>query len=220
MDVQLLEERLGYTFSNKIYIENALTHPSTRTNNEFQRLEFLGDAVLEFCISIYLYVNFPDVNEGELTLYRSLIVKKSSLLKIANNLQLEQFIKFNVTDNFVIPKSVLSDAVESLIGGIYLDTGNDMTKTYEIIIKLFHPLLEELFGITQKYDYKSLLQQNCHKKGLPDPIYNLVKTSVLKNKSIFEVAVEIDSKIVGYGVGRTIKEAQQNAAKVALENNQ
>lgn len=210
-----IEEKLGYKFSNKQYLENALTHPSVTPNNEFQRLEFLGDAVLNLCVSTYLYNNFPDLNEGELTLYRSLIVKKSSLLKVSNNLGLEHFIKFNGSMNTEIPKSVLADAVEAIIGAMFLDLG-DITKLYDIVINLFYPLFDELLELTQKYDYKSLLQQATQKKGLPVPVYSLVKTSALKNKSIFEVAVEIDGKIVGYGIGRTIKEAQQNAAKNAF----
>ncbi len=211
-----LEERLGYRFSNKQYLESSLAHPSVSSNREFQRLEFLGDAVLNLCISTYLYNNFSDLNEGELTLYRSLIVKKSSLIKISNNLGLEHFIEFNGNNNLDIPKSVVSDTVEAIIGAIYLDA-NDISKVYEIVINLFFPLFDELLELTQKYDYKSLLQQNAQKRGLPVPTYNLVKTSALKNKSVFEVAVEIDGKIVGYGIGRTIKESQQNAAKNALD---
>lgn len=211
-----LEDKLGYKFGNKQYLESALIHPSVSSNNEFQRLEFLGDAVLNLCITTYLYNNFSDLNEGELTLYRSLIVKKSSLLKISNNLGLEYFVKFNGNNSIEMPKSVLSDTVESIIGAMYLDAG-DISKVYDVVINLFYPLFDELLELTQKYDYKSLLQQNTQKKGLPVPTYNLVKTSALKNKSIFEVAVEIDGKIVGYGIGRTIKESQQNAAKNALD---
>jgi ribonuclease-3 len=211
-----LETKIRYKFNNTQLLVDALKHPSMGNSEEFQRLEFLGDAVLSVVISSYLYNNFPDLAEGDLTLYRSLIVKKSSLLEVARNLELEKYIMYASTKGEQLPKSIVADAVEALIAAIYLDS-KDLNKTSEIIINLFSRLFDHFLEMSDVYDYKSILQQNAQKKGLPVPVYNLVKTSALKNKSIFEVAVEIDGKIVGYGIGRTIKEAQQNAAKNALQ---
>jgi ribonuclease-3 len=215
--MDILQGKLGYTFTNEENLAQALTHPSVSANPNFQRLEFLGDSILNFCISTYLFNNFPNLNEGELTLFRSYIVKKTSLLKVANNLELQKYIKCNITNQAEISKSILADSLEALIGAIYIDSEN-IDRCYEIVINLFADIFAEVSELTQKYDYKSYLQQKCQKKGLPIPIYNLIKSSTLKNKSLFEVAVEIDGKIVGYGIGRTVKEAEQNAAKNALDN--
>lgn len=218
MNYEEFERRVGYTFKDKELLKLALTHSSAKKSElgSNERLEFLGDAVIELAISEYLCKNYPELPEGDLSIIRSLVVRTKSLAIIATKLDIEKYL---ITGNSLqykqgLPSSVLANAVEAVAGAIFLDS--DYRSAKSIVCKHFSEIIKEAVELPVKVDYKALLQQYCQQNKLELPVYTLVKQTGPEHQAVFEVAVEVSGKILGYGVGRTKKEAEQEAAKLSM----
>ncbi len=219
-----LEKIIGYRFFNKELLLIALTHKSyiyyfkQKYNYSNERLEFLGDAVLGLVISEMLMNKFPDEHEGALTKIKSHIVSRQTLYKIAAKLQLDEFIllgKSEFSSNNHNKKSIISDAVESIIGAIYID--GDLEGAKFFIKKHFSEYM--CFDENNVFfeDYKSLLQEKIQKKLKVKPEYRVIKEDGLEHRKIFYVQAFIKNKPYGTGEGKNKKQAEQNAAKATIE---
>ena len=222
-----LQNRIGYTFFDIDLLAMALTHSSysnekraqgiTFSSNE--RLEFLGDAVLQIVISEYLYENYKDKSEGALTKMRQFLVCERTLARIASGISLGEYIHLGkgeeLTDCRSRPK-VLADAMEALLGAIYLDSkGRGSTEYVEIVLRLFSECINEA-SVKQKGDYKTLLQQLVEKDGSALLEYTVAEESGPEHNKSFKVAASINNNVVGTGCAKTKKAAEMQAAKAAL----
>ncbi len=222
-NVKNLEKKLNYNFKNKELLEKALTHSSYVNENKMkqydcnERLEFLGDAVLGLVIGEYFYKSFPKDNEGSLTKMRAESVNEKVLFFISKTLGLGDYIRFGKGEKKnggSKRESTSADALEALIGSIYLDADFDTAK--KIVLNLFDNFLKEdaykLFNI----DFKTKFQEEVQKSGKKSE-YILVKEEGPDNDKIFFTELYLDDVLVGKGKGRTKKESQQEAAKDAFE---
>jgi len=220
----LLEAKIGYIFKNKDLLLNSMLHTSfvnenysiTLTSNE--RMEFLGDAVLELIISEYLYKNFKDKNEGILSLKRSALVREISLAKIARRLKIQNFLilgKGERKDTGNKRDSILSDALEALIAGIYLDGGLEAAKTF--ILYAFSPFLKKLEEIEQDYNFKNQLQEYTQSHFKITPKYKLIGQTGPEHQKKFKVYIYLGTKYITRGSGTSKKKAEQTASKNALK---
>jgi ribonuclease-3 len=203
--------------------EEALTHSSyayesanLRSN---ERLEFLGDAVLELVISEYFFKVFPGYPEGKLTLMRHNIVNEKTLFQIAQGMELGSYIKFGKGE-FLSggsgKPSLLADALEALIGALFMDIGYDETKVW--VLELFKPFLDAVEqGEIPLLDYKTMLQERCQSGQGILPEYQITAEYGPPHNKTFEALVKVDNKKIGYGRGKSKKEAEQSAAKCAYE---
>ena len=197
----------------------AFLHESYSNENNlsecYERLEFLGDAVLDLVVSEYLYNTNRDLTEGELTRQRSNYVCKQALYTYSKELGLDQYIKLGNGMELTRREidSVISDVFESFIGALYLDQGLDTVKEF-----LFQTVISHIeSGDVFFHDYKSELKQLCDQEGL-DIVYNLIKEEGKPHDKTFQMACVIDGKKQGTGSGGSKKEAEQNASRTALEN--
>lgn len=218
-----LEMLVGFSVSDRIPYLNALTHRSAPDNlyEPFQsneRLEFLGDAVLNLIIADQLFKSFPGEGEGYLTKIRSHLVNKDILADCGEKMNLKNLIFYNerfLNGSHYGMKTILADAVEALIGAIYVEAG--IVKAKEFILKwILQPNL-----ITGKYEidinYKGQLLEYSHSKKLSQPNYRLVKEEGPEHSKQFTIEVWIDSRCMGEGIGKNKKSAEQLAAKNALD---
>ncbi|HKJ68781.1 MAG TPA: ribonuclease III [bacterium] len=217
-----LYTKLGYVFHDETYVKKALTHASldnNRTNHlrSYERLEFLGDAVLELIISEFLFTTYPSDSEGELTEKRAQLVNKSALAAIGQNLGLPRFIRSQtVVENPIEhSESVLSDVVEAIIGAIYLDGG--MKVTEKVVYDLF-PLtpLKDKNGVSREINYKGELIEFCHEHHLPPPEFTTLQKSGPDHSRIYTIGVSLQGKTYGIGEGSSKKKAGQIAARKTL----
>lgn len=217
-----LEEEIGYKFKNPKLLKTALTHTSYAYEKNVQsneKLEYLGDSILEFISSEYLYNNYPKLKEGEMTKVRATVVCESSLYKIAQ--------RYNFGEKLYLGKSeimsggrnrpaILADSVEAVIAAIYLDGGIDKTKKF-IIENLKEEIKIASENVGQK-DYKTVLQEKLQIKGEVVIDYIIVKEKGPDHNKEFEAEVRCNSNPLARGKGRTKKQAEMQAAKQALEN--
>lgn len=216
-----VEESLGIKFNNPEIIKVALTHSSYAKQyiggyyNE--RLEFLGDSVLQLVITDFLFSNKEDLSEGELTKIRSLIVCENSLFEISKNLKLSKQIRMSRGEELTGGRertSIAADAVEAVIAAIYLDKGFENAK--EFILKNFSIIIDKAINNKIVLDFKTELQEYLQRNGEISIIYEMLKFEGPPHRRKFFVDVLIDSNKKGTGVGYSKKEAEQNAAKEAL----
>lgn len=215
-----LEERIGYRFRDIALLKQALTH-SSFTNEQkinkaknYERLEFLGDAVLELVSSEFLFKLHPDVPEGELTKQRAAMVCEPSLAFCARDLELGQFMllgRGEETTGGRERESITSDAMEAVIGAIYLDGGMEPAKAF---IDRF--ILSDLEDKQLFYDSKSNLQELIQGKLKKEFNYELLEESGPEHNKTFRVSVSMENECLGTGTGRTKKAAEQQAAYKAL----
>lgn len=216
--MEKLCERLGYTFKNETLMMTALTHPSYGSDHRvphYQRLEFLGDAVLELAISRYLFDTLPDVDEGKLTRIRSILVREETLARAAKRIDLGRFIRLSVGEERSGGRqkaSILADIIEALLAAVYLDDGFDRAVT--IVGDLLGP--EVAAAIEDRPDAKSALQELLQRNG-DMPVYELLKTEGPPHAPRFTYCVRVRDEKVGEGVGTSKQSAQQAAAKDALK---
>ena len=207
---------IDYEFKNKALLDLAFTHSSySKINNE--RLEFLGDSVLNLVITKYLFENYPELDEGKMSRVRSNLVNQETLSSLSKNLELQKNIKLSAGEektNGREKKSILSNTFEALIGAIYLDSNLD--EVFNYIKNIYGDLLTNANLIKNNKDPKSLLQEYCQGKFLPLPNYN---TTEVKDKiNTFETVCSINGiKNYGYGKGTTKKNSHQSAAEMMLE---
>ena len=207
-----LEKKINYSFKNKIYLSTALTHSSKSKNNN-ERLEYLGDAVINLAISDYLIKNFTDLDEGSLSILRSNLVSRAKLAKVASQLGLESYLIIGKSllnqENKKI--SIYGNAFEAIIGGIYLD--KDFSQAASVVINLLEQEIESLAKNKTK-DKKSLLQEELQKRKVKLPVYKLN----YENDESFNVICEVQElDLLSEGQGKNKKEAEQDAAANLLE---
>jgi ribonuclease-3 len=218
VDVKLLQERLGYTFQKPDLLMQALTHRShSKKNNE--RLEFLGDSVLNCTVAEILYERYSDLDEGDLSRVRANLVKQQALYEIAQALQLSDCLRLGEGElksgGFKRP-SILADTFEAIVGAIFLDSGFEASK--QVLRKWYSQILEHVDPRTLGKDDKTLLQEYLQAHQLPLPIYNVIGTTGVAHNQQFEVECSIPTlKIILNGKGASRRAAEQAAAKLSLE---
>ncbi len=214
--IKLLEEKIGYTFGNRALLQQALTHSSyaneRKTNRikDYERIEFLGDAVLELVSSEFIYKTYPDYLEGEMTKLRSTYVCESSLAFCARELHLGEFLYLGKGETHTGGRdrdSILADCVESIIGAIFLDSDFEQAKSF-----IHRCVLSDLETRRLFYDSKSSLQEMVQTEGRHQIVYTLVEESGPEHRKIFKVEVTLDNCSIGVGEGKSKKLAEQNAA--------
>lgn len=218
--LEILEERIGYRFRNKALLKQALTH-SSFTNEQrinkaknYERLEFLGDAVLELVSSEFLFKEHESVPEGELTKMRASMVCEPALAFCAKDLELGQFMRLGKGEESTGGRerdSITSDAMEAVIGAIYLDGGMEYAKEF-----IYRFILSDLENKQLFYDSKSNLQELIQGKLKKDFHYELLVENGPEHDKSFEVEVFMEQESLGKGTGRTKKAAEQQAAYQAL----
>ncbi len=218
LDIKLLQERLGYTFQKPDLLMQALTHRShSKKNNE--RLEFLGDSVLNCTVAEMLYERYGDLDEGDLSRVRANLVKQQALYEIAQALQLSDCLRLGEGElksgGFKRP-SILADSFEAIVGAIFLDSGFDASK--KVLRKWYSQILEHVDPRTLGKDDKTLLQEYLQGHQLPLPIYTVVATTGVAHNQQFEVECSIPSlKVTLNGKGASRRAAEQAAAKLSLD---
>ena len=217
-----LEQGLGYTFRNKALLENALTHSSYANENrerhlpDNERLEFLGDSILGFVVAEYLYRNFPDKPEGELTRIRADLVCERNLAEAAATIELGSYLLLGHGEEQGGGRkrdSIVSDAMESVIAASFMDGGFAAAK--EIIDRLILSNIPK--GRPRNFDYKTAFQELVQRKKDQQIHYELTGESGPDHDKHFEVEVLLNGKAVGHGVGSSKKRAEQAAAEAAIE---
>lgn len=217
-----LEQGLGYTFRNKALLENALTHSSYANENrerhlpDNERLEFLGDSILGFVVAEYLYRNFPDKPEGELTRIRADLVCERNLAEAAATIKLGSYLLLGHGEEQGGGRkrdSIVSDAMESVIAASFMDGGFAAAK--EIIDRLILSNIPK--GRPRNFDYKTAFQELVQRKKDQQIHYELTGESGPDHDKHFEVEVLLNGKAVGHGVGSSKKRAEQAAAEAAIE---
>lgn len=218
-----LENILGVDLDYKSYYVQALTHRSYLESNESddvsnERLEFLGDSVLNLIVAQYLFENFPDENEGFLTKLRSRFVNRSSLANAAEELGIGELVILgnNIQESFVKnSKTVLADTFEALIGALFLDRGLDTCREF-IHRRLVIPKVQyEDYLIDENYKSQLLEYTQAHK--ISTPVYEVINEEGPHHKRIFTVWVYVNNKEMGIGKGKNKKTAEQNAARIAYK---
>ncbi len=210
------------TFRNDALLQNALVHRSAlnelhgSVSNE--RLEFLGDAVLELVTTVFLYERFPGEQEGVLTSYRAALVKTTTLAVVAKELGLDHLLKMSKgeersggRDNI----GMLADTFEAVVGALYLDQGYDAAQQF-IETSLF-PKVDEIVSSKLYKDYKTNLQELVQSQGKSTPEYRTMEESGPDHLKVFTVEVFVDGASLGSGNGKSKQDASQEAARVALE---
>ncbi len=218
-----LEEVMGYLFEDPSLLDQALTHksyanehgPEARDN---ERLEYLGDAVLDLVVSRLLYDLSPPLSEGKMSKIRAFLVSEPSLERVARTLGLGPLIRLGRGEEQTGGRekaSILSGAFEALVAAIYLDGGFDLA--FQFVEALFRPILEQEGTGVLRRDYKTRLQEYCQARYGRTPVYRLVREWGPDHDKTFEVEIRLGNRTLGRGRGRNKKEAEQRAAQDALE---
>ena len=219
--MQEIEENIQYKFKNRSLLETALTHTSyahTHGIESNEKLEFLGDSILEFISSKYLYNNYPKLKEGEMTKLRATVVCEDSLYKIAKKHNFERYLKLGKSEkqNTQEPrKAIMADSVEAVIAAIYLDGGIEKAEKF-IIDNLKNSIEMSSHNVGMK-DYKTVLQEKLQVNGNVNIEYKILKEEGPDHNKIFTAEVSCNGKILATGVGKSKKLAHMEAAKKALE---
>jgi len=222
--LKALEAALGYCFEDIALLDNALTHRSFVNENiglpckDNERLEFLGDAVLELAVSDMLMRKFPDYPEGELSKLRASVVNEQPLAELARRFRIGEFLLLGRGEEASggrMKPSLLANAFESLVAAMFLDGGFDRTAAFTG--SLFKPLIEAGTAAAVYRDYKTAAQEICQNLFQELPRYAILAETGPDHDKRFEMSLVIGEKIIATGTGRNKKEAEQQAAKMALE---
>ena len=213
-----LEKRLNYTFKNKQLIIEALTHKSDKKPYNNERLEFLGDAVLDLIVGEYLFAKFPKSNEGILSKIRASLVNESGFTLLARQIDLGSYIFLSLAEennNGRDKPSLLSNAFEAIIGAVYLEAGLNAAKDIAVnLLEECHPKID-LDSLSK--DYKTALQELTQATHGVTPLYEMIGSSGPDHKKEFEIAIILNDEMIAKAKGKSKKEAQQKAAKLALK---
>ncbi|MBI4618844.1 MAG: ribonuclease III [Desulfobacterales bacterium] len=219
-----LQNRISYKFKNLNLLDHALTHRSFANENQSQslkdneRLELLGDSVLDVVITRLLMDRFPDYTEGDLSKARAAIVNEKSLSSIASNLELGDYLLLSKGEEITNGRgkdSILAASFEALVASIYLDRG--FNKVFKVIARHFSPILAEEKKEGFYKDFKSQLQEYSQSFFKTTPRYVITGESGPDHDKTFQIDILINGKVVGKGLGKSKKEAEQKAAKGALD---
>lgn len=214
-----LQKALGYAFKNGDLMTTALTHPSYGSDHHvphYQRLEFLGDAVLELSISRILYFELPGVDEGRLTRLRAELVREETLYRIAQKLRLGRYIRLSVGEERSGGRdkpSILSDVTEAVIAAVYLDGGFEAA--FALVSRMYEGMITPN-ALRDTLDAKTRLQEITQKAGLM-PAYEQLSMEGPPHAPVFTYQVLAGGEILGQGAGRSKQAAQQEAARAALK---
>ncbi|CDM69053.1 Ribonuclease 3 [Clostridium bornimense] len=221
--IEELSKRLKIEFNNRHLLLEAITHSSyakPKIKVEYnERLEFLGDAVLQVVISDYLYNKYKEKKEGELSKLRSLIVCENSLYKIATKWDLGKFIRMSKGEELTGGRhrvSILADAVEAIIAAIYLDRGMEIVRGF--VLENFEEIINLATENKIIMDYKSKLQEYYQQLGDSEIVYDTIRFEGPPHRRKFFVKVLVNNEIEGYGEGYSKKEGEQKAAKDLLNH--
>ena len=225
MELQNLELRLGYAFQNIALLDQALTHRSYGSVHN-ERLEYLGDSILGMVIAKDLYDRFPKCPEGDLTRMRSTLVRETTLAEMAREFGIGNCLRLGPgelkTGGFR-RDSLIADAVESIIGAMFIDTNEDFAHVRQIVLKWFASRLETIRPDVNQKDHKSTLQELLQSMHKPLPVYKVENIKGSDNEQIFVVSATVTGVPVMTGEGLSRRKAEQNAAGLVLEylkNNQ
>jgi len=213
-----LEKALNYKFKRDDLITEALTHKSYKKPYNNERLEFLGDAVLDLIVGEYLFKKFPKEDEGLLSKIRASLVNEKGFTRLA--------LEINVGDAILISSaeennsgrskpSLLSNAFEAIIGAIYLESGIEVAS--EIAIRLIENSYETIDLNSLSKDFKTTLQELTQADFGETPTYKMIRSFGPDHKKEFEIAIELQKKVIASAIGKSKKEAQQRAAEIALK---
>lgn len=213
-----LQKRLDYQFKNQDLIIEALTHKSYKKPYNNERLEFLGDAVLDLIVGEYLFFKFPDVPEGDLSKLRASLVNEKGFEKLAKLLNLGDCIYISTAEENNKGRnkpSLLSNAFEAVMGALYLEAGLGQVKA--IVVELLEEKYPKIDLDTIFRDYKTTLQEFTQAHQGITPEYILESSTGPDHRKEFEVSVNVHGNQISVAKGKSKKEAQQNAAKIALK---
>ncbi|WP_245680592.1 ribonuclease III [Bacillus marinisedimentorum] len=222
MKFDKLQQQLGIEFENEKLLKQAFTHSSYVNEHrkgpfsDNERLEFLGDAVLELTVSQYLFNKYPAMSEGELTKLRAAIVCEASLVNFAHSLSFGEFILLGKGEEMTGGRerpALLADVFEAFIGALYLDRGLD--DVLAVLDKVVYPKIDE-GAFSHVMDYKSQLQEVIQREGAGMIVYRIVEEKGPAHNREFISEINLNGRILGRGTGRSKKEAEQMAAKAAL----
>jgi len=218
-ELQRLEEILGHQFADHALLRRAVTHASlvdSRLESN-ERLEFLGDSVLGLVVCSYLYEQFSDLLEGEMTKIKSTVVSRRVCAEIADSLGLAELLRMGkgMNRHVALPSSVLAAVLESLVGALYLDGGIEVARTF--ILRMTKPRIEAAANSGHQHNFKSVLQQSAQQVLGQTPQYVILDEQGPDHAKCFEVAVEIGARRFGSCWGPSKKQAEQDAALQALK---
>ena len=212
-----LTHQLEYTFKDEALLTEALTHRSVSSRNN-ERLEFLGDGILNFVIADRIFEQFPDMQEGDMSRLRASLVNKNTLADIARTLNLGEYLRLGAGEmksGGFRRESILADAVESIFGAVYRDSGFDECK--KLILRLYEDKLENIPDAQSLKDPKTRLQEILQSHRLPLPVYNVLDISGKVHNQVFKVECRIDSlECVTTAEGGSRRKAEQSAAEQAI----
>ena len=218
-DLKIFEKNIGYSFKDIEHLKTALTHksfideePTSPTN---QRYEFIGDTILDFDLSLFLFDNYPNLDEGSLTKIRSGAVDQNALVNLAKEIDIGKFLFMSKPEESTGGRdksSILEDAVEALIAAIYFDGG--LEEVNKFISKFIYPLIDKLSKNPGQKDYKTRLQEYYAKKG--QKVTYTAKSEGPDHNKQFNAQVILENKFIGKGIGKSKKNAEQMAAKDAF----
>lgn len=220
MDTEKLEQSIGYTFHNKELLKKAFTHTSYAYEHHIEsneKLEFLGDSILEFLSSKYIYNNYPKLKEGEMTKVRAEVVCEDSLYLVAQRHHFSDFLYLGKSEELShgsTKPAILADSVEALIAAIYFDGG--LVEAEKFIITNLKEAIEKSNKNVGMKDHKTVLQEKLQEKGNVHISYEVIKTIGPDHDKTFIVEVSCDGKMLAKGSGKTKKQAEMQAAQKAL----
>ena len=218
--MEKLEKNIGYTFKNKELLKKALTHTSYAYEHDIEsneKLEFLGDSILEFISSTYLFANYSKLKEGEMTKVRATVVCEKSLYKVAKMHNFSDFLYLGKSERQSGGENrpaILADSVEAVIAAIYLDGG--IEKAQKFIIENLKEEIEIASKNVGQKDYKTVLQEKLQKHGEVEIKYTILREIGPDHDKTFEAQVECNNKKLATGIGKSKKQAEMEAAKEAL----
>ena len=221
MNLVELEQKIKYEFKNKELLKKALTHTSyayEQNVDSNEKLEFLGDSILEFVSSEYLYLNFPKLKEGEMTKVRATVVCETSLYKIAKKLGFGKFLylgKSELASGGIDRQAILADSVEAVIAAMFMDGGLEPAKRF-IIENLSEEIEIASKNVGQK-DFKTVLQEKLQVNGDVKIEYIIISEKGPDHDKTFEAEVRCNNRKLATGIGKTKKQAEMKAAEKALE---
>ena len=222
MKLVKLENNIGYKFKDKNLLINALTHTSyafERHIESNEKLEFLGDSILEFISSKYIYKNFPNLKEGEMTKVRATVVCEDSLYKIAKKHNFSDFLylgKSERANNKEVRPAIMADSVEAVIAALYFDAGLEEAERF--IVENLKDEIELASKHVGEKDYKTVLQEILQQHGEVKIEYDIIKEEGPDHDKTFTAQIKYNDKPLAIGIGKTKKSAQMEAAKKAIED--
>jgi len=221
MNLDSLQQRLNYRFANPALLEQAVTHRSHGANHN-ERLEFLGDSVLNCAVATLLYRRFPSIDEGDLSRVRANLVRQQTLYEIAQGIELSSCMRLGegeLRSGGSRRPSILADGLEAVLGAVLIDAGFDAA--IAVVERLYDPILSNVDPHTLGKDAKTLLQEWLQSRKFPLPVYAVVATHGAAHNQLFEVECAVPKLgVQALGSGASRRAAEQAAAKKALELSQ